>query len=86
MTDPYKNHATGMSDPIISASTISPDDGADLPMTTRALYVGGAGNLRVTLASGDIVTFENVGQGWHPIRIERVWSTGTTASAMVGCH
>lgn len=86
MTDLYKNHAPGMSDPILSASSIIPDDGADLPTSTRAIYVGGAGNLRVTLVSGDIVTFENMGQGWHPLRVERVWSTGTSASAIVGCH
>jgi len=86
MTDPFKNHAAGMSDPILSAFSVSPDDGADLPSATRALYVGSAGNLRVSLVSGDIVTFQNLAQGWHPVRVARVWATGTTASAIVGCQ
>lgn len=85
MTDHFKSHATGMSDPIINASGVTPDDAADLAITTRALYVGTSGNLRVTLASGDIVTFANVGAGWHPLRVSRVWATGTAASDIVGC-
>lgn len=86
MTDRFKHYTAGLSDPIVSAATIIPDDGADLPESTRAVYVGVAGNLRTTLISGDIVTFQNLSQGWHPIRVARVWATGTTASAVVACH
>lgn len=85
MNDLYKNHAVGMSDPVLSASTITPDDAADLPTATRAVYIGVAGNLHVTLISGDIVTFQNMNQGWHPLRVARVWAAGTTASGVVGC-
>ncbi|SEW43448.1 hypothetical protein SAMN04488515_3082 [Cognatiyoonia koreensis] len=86
MTDPFKNHATGMSDPIQAAAEITPDDANALAVATRAIHVGTAGNLRVTLVSGDIVTFPNLGQGWHPLRVAKVWATGTTATAIVGCH
>lgn len=85
MTDPFKTYASGMSDPIVSASTITPDDTADLQTATRALFVGSGGNLRVTLVSGAIVTFESAGAGWHPLRVTRVWATGTTATGLVGC-
>ena len=85
MTDPFKAYASGMSDPIVTASTITPDDAVDLQTATRALFVGTGGNLRVTLVSGAIVTFPNAGAGWHPLRVTRVWGTGTTASNLVGC-
>jgi hypothetical protein len=86
MTDHFKTHATGMSDPIENAATVTPDDANDLADTTRALFVGTGGNLRVTLVSGDIVTFPNAGAGWHPLRVNRIWSTGTTATDIVGCY
>lgn len=86
MTDPFKNHAAGMSDPIGSATAIIPDDTTDLPVATRAVYVGSGGNLRVTLVSGDIVSFQNISAGWHPLRAQRVWATGSTASNLVGCR
>lgn len=86
MTDPFKTYAVGMSDPINAATSISPNDSDDLPVTTRAVYIGTAGALRVTLNSGDIVTFSNMGAGWHPLRVQRVWATGTTALQIVGCH
>lgn len=85
MTDHFKTHAIGMSDPIQNAAAVTPDDAADLANTTRAVFVGTGGNLRVTLATGDTVTFANVGAGWHPLRVTRVWATGTSASNIVGC-
>lgn len=85
MTDHFKAHATGLSDPIQSAAGVTPDDSNDLANATRAIYVGTGGNLRVTLVSGDIVTFPNTGAGWHPLRVDRIWATGTTATDIVGC-
>jgi len=85
MTDTFKNHLTGLRDPIESATEVTPNDSADLSIVSRAIYVGVAGNLRVTMLDGSIVTF-SVGEGWHPIRVSRVWATGTTASAIVACR
>lgn len=85
MTDHFKTHATGMSDPILNAAAVVPDDANDLGVTTRALFIGTGGNLRVTLVSGDTVTFANAGAGWHPLRVTRVWATGTAATNIVGC-
>jgi len=85
MTDPFKTHAPGMTDPIIRAEDVTPSDTVDIATTSRAIYVGTAGDLRVTLSEGDIVTFNGVGAGWHPVRATRVWATGTTAAAIVAC-
>ncbi|PIL21173.1 hypothetical protein P775_05690 [Puniceibacterium antarcticum] len=67
------------------ATAITPNDTSDLSTLTRALYVGGAGDLRVTMADGNTVTFAGLPVGWHPVRVARVHSTGTTASNIVGC-
>lgn len=85
MTDFFKTHAPGMTDPIIRAQEVTPDDALDLLMTTRAVYVGGSGDIRITLSEGDVVTITNAGAGWHPIRATRIWATGTTATAIMAC-
>lgn len=85
MSDHFKSHLTGLRDPIVGAKSVTPNDNSDLPMTTRAIYIGVAGNLRVTMQTGDVVSFA-FGAGWHPIRVSRVWATGTDASAIVACH
>ena len=85
MTDHFNTHATGLSDPVENATAVTPDDTNNLAVTTRALFVGTGGSLRVTLVSGDIVTFPNMGAGWHPVRVIRVWATGTSAADIVGC-
>ena len=46
-----------------------------------SLYVGGTGNLRVTMLGGQIVTFSNISGGsFLPIQVVKVWATGTTAT------
>lgn len=48
------------------------------------IYVGTSGNVNVTTAAGDTVTFSNVQSGSIiPVRIKRVWVTDTTASNIV---
>ena len=85
MTDKFKRHAAGMTDPIYQGIELTPSDTADLPFVSRAIYVGAAGDLQVTLVSGQTVTFVAAHAGWHPVRATRVWATGTTASWLVGC-
>jgi hypothetical protein len=77
--------AGGLDSPASSAFAITPNDGADLPSHTRALYVGSGGNLVVTLV-GDTaaVTLVGLQPGYHPLRAKKVASTGTTASGLVG--
>lgn len=83
--DDFKGYSPSMQSPVTHAVGITTDDTADLGHLTRALYVGTGGDVRVTIADGSTVTFVNMVQGWHPIRVSRVWATGTTADHMVGC-
>jgi hypothetical protein len=71
------------SDPAHYAVAVTPSDTTDLVAASTAIFVGGAGNLRVTMLGGGIVTFSGLPVGWHPIRVTRVWGTSTTATNIV---
>lgn len=48
------------------------------------LYIGGAGNLKVTTVAGDDVTFQGISAGsFFPVQVKKVWLTGTTASQII---
>lgn len=71
-----------------AAFAITPDDSVDLSVTTRGLWVGGAGNVRVLFdRDSSPVTLVGVTAGsLLPIRVKRVYSTGTTATSLVGLY
>lgn len=71
-------------DPAENAVGVTPDDATDLIGSPRAIYVGGAGSLKVTLLGGSVVILAAVNEGViYPIRVKRVWSTGTTATGLI---
>lgn len=83
MIDKFRDRSSGLESPGHSAFAVTPDDGTDLAVTSRALFVGFAGDLTVTMASGVIVTFPNAPEGVLPVRVARVHATGTTAAGIV---
>ena len=64
-----------------SAAAVTPSDGADLAFTCYALIIGAAGTIKVTMRGGQVVTM-TVPVGLIPIRVSRVWATGTTATGI----
>lgn len=69
--------------PAGGAFTITPADAGAIYATS--LYVGTGGDIAVDMENGDTVTFSAVPSGAiMPIRVRRVYSTGTTASNIVG--
>jgi hypothetical protein len=63
---------------------ITPADGTDLSYTTRGIYVGGAGDISVISPQGTTITFVGVPVGTIlPICVNRIKSTGTTATNLV---
>jgi hypothetical protein len=85
MTDSFRTHTRSLTSPPEHALAILPDDAGELPQVTRALYVGGAGDLRVTMRGGETVTFAGVAGGTLiPVRASRVLASGTTASGILG--
>ena len=84
MADDFERYANSIEAPAFRAAAVTPNDSADLAATSRALYVGGAGNVRVTTAGGDTVTFTGVPAGAIlPVRVRRVFSTSTTATTIL---
>ena len=68
------------------AFAITTNDNANL-QNVAVVYVGVAGNIKVTTANGDIVTFSNVSAGTVlPVQVLRVWATGTTATSLTGIY
>lgn len=67
-----------------TAFAITPHDTTHLPFVTKRIYVGGAGDVRVTMQDGTAVTFTGVLAGTIlPVRAFKVL-TATTATNLVG--
>ena len=85
MTDTFRSHGRSLTSPPEEAVAIVPDDGAELACVTRAVYVGGGGDLRVRMLGGAEVTLAAVpGGAMLPLRVTRVLAAGTTATDLVG--
>jgi len=70
--------------PASGYAAITPSDGTELTYVTRAIYVGGAGNIVAVDEAGNAVTFTGATAGSIiPIRCKRVNSTNTTATGLV---
>lgn len=62
---------------------VAPSDATDLPIRPRAIYVGGTGDIVVTMGGTDL-TFKAVPVGaWLWISPTRIKNTGTTATLML---
>lgn len=87
MVDAYSKEFADLDDPLERAYAVTPNDSADLSNYTRAIHVGGIGDLRVTTVRGDTVTLKNVIPGApYPIRVRRIFATGTTATDIVALY
>lgn len=56
---------------------IPKSDTADLPVCTRVIYLACEGTLHYTMIDGSERT-RVLAAGYHPLRIKRVWDSGTT--------
>lgn len=86
MADGFSKYPTGPTAPYDTYVALTPNDTVDLANVTRALYVGGAGNISVDDLSGNTaVVFTGVPAGTVlSIRVKRLRLTGTTATNIVG--
>ena len=83
--DKFENLTTGLESPATHAFDIVPGDGVDLPHVTRALYVGGAGDVSLVMKDASAATLKNVPAGSViAVRVARVQATGTSATDIVG--
>ena len=65
------------SDPAAHAAVVTPSDAADLAHAARALYIGTAGDLKVTTTGGETVAFVGLTAGMIlPVAVSKVFATG----------
>lgn len=70
--------------PLTHAVAVTPHNTNELEYVTRALYVGATGDVKVTMQDSGEVTFVDVPTGTTlPIRVTKVFATGTDASSIV---
>jgi len=86
MADTFASYDTGKESPADNAITVTASDVTVLD-TSRALYVGGTGNVAVIMKGGQSVIFVAVPAGSVlPIRVTQVLATGTTASSILSIY
>lgn len=86
--DPFAFHQDGLTAPAENAVAVTPSNSTDLTTATRALYIGGAGNISVETVGGQSsVVFVGLAAGTVlPLRVTRVNSTSTTATSIVALY
>ncbi|KKW92681.1 spike base protein, RCAP_Rcc01079 family [Sphingobium chungbukense] len=71
--------------PYFGASAVTANDSTVIP-TSRALYVGVTGDVTARLAQGQTVTFKAAPVGVLPVQVDKVLSTGTTATNILALY
>ena len=86
ISDPFASVTDTLISPARHAFAITPDDGAPLQKATKAIYVGGSGDLNLRLIDGaEDVTLRNVAAGSVlAVRVAAIKATGTSATDIVG--
>ena len=73
--------------PAENAVSVTPSNTVDFDTFSRALYVGGGGDLVAVFENDVAVTFVGIPAGFIlPVRVKRVNATGTTASNIVALY
>jgi|DEB0MinimDraft_6_1074348.scaffolds.fasta_scaffold00156_29 hypothetical protein len=70
-------------DPFEHAVAVTPSDSADLSLVTRGIYIGSPGAVKVDMVGSGTVTFADLDIGFYPLRVSRVYATGTAASSII---
>lgn len=88
MADAVDVTQSGLGEPAVYAVAVTPSDDTDLANVSRALYVGGAGDVEVIMLGGRAtVVFSAVPAGTIlPIRVCRVKDGNTTATLILNLY
>jgi|DEB0MinimDraft_10_1074344.scaffolds.fasta_scaffold02223_8 hypothetical protein len=84
MADKFEIYTESLDGPATGIASVTPHDTNDLAQASRAIYVGGAGDVAVEMVDGSSATLVGVTAGFLlPIRVNKVLATGTTATNIV---
>jgi len=85
--DKFSTYQTGLTSPAEDAFAITPHDTNNLANFTRAIWVGGTGDVKVDMVGSGTVTYASVPPGYMlAVRASRVYATGTTATALIAVY
>lgn len=82
MPDIFAREPQRLESPGNNCAAVTPSDSTDLAIFARSLWVDVTGNIKITTPGGSTETFNNVPVGIFPMRVARVWATGTTATGI----
>ena len=89
-TDKFSQNEHGVIAPYTRAVTITPSDSTDLVETPRALQIHASTNstpVKVTMAGDSAAVTMNLQTGFiFPLRVSRVWATGTSATIVIALY
>lgn len=80
MATPGVLPATGAEDVTPSGADVTPR------ATTDSIYVGGAGDVKVTMAAGDVIAYTCAAGTRLPIRATKIFNTGTDATNIIAWY
>ena len=70
--------------------SVTPDDSNDISNVSNGIYLGGEGDLQVTLENmedEESITFTGMKSGiFYPLRVKRVWATNTSATDIIAVY
>jgi hypothetical protein len=84
--DDFVTFETGLQSPMVHAAIVTPSDSVDLSDVTRGITLSVAADVKVTTAGGETVVIPSgsLAAGViHPLRVSRVWATGTGSTTVV---
>ena len=86
MNDRFRNNADSPMAPAARAFAVSPSDVSDLPEATKAIYIGGAGDVTLRpIGNTQDVVFVGLSAGTIlDVSASAIRATGTTATDIVG--
>lgn len=85
-TDDFGTQQTGKGQVFDHAAAVTPNDTNDLTKVARGILISVDGALKVDTAGGETITFASgtfLVKTIYPIRVRRVYSTGTAATGIV---
>ena len=84
--DHFNSTAPSLSSPATGIEEMIPSDSTDVAVTTRALNVGQSGTVRVATSDGTIADLFIAAGIAFPVRVTRVYATGTDAGTIRGLY
>lgn len=84
MQDPFDGYQSGLNAPATKLFPITPNDTTDLDTFVRGICVASSGLVQVTTVDGTVATVFVAAGAPFPVRVRRIWATGTDATGIVG--